>query len=105
MERLRRNVGQPNRSFNQDIANFNGLTKAGGGARCYESAQRDPNCKPLSGAGHNEPIGNPYYAMKAQPLLDRNGWYPVGFAFPYLSPNVLNVVVNYKHDKLAITPA
>ena len=43
--------------------------------------------------------------MKSQPLLDRNGWYPVGLAFPYLSPNVLNVVVNYKHDKLAITPA
>ena len=43
--------------------------------------------------------------MKSQPLLDRNGWYPVGLDFPYLSPNVLSVVVNYKHDKFAITPA
>ncbi len=36
--------------FNQDIANFNGLTKAGGGARCYESdhagnVHPDPTCK------------------------------------------------------------
>ena len=26
--------------YNQDIANFNGLTKAGGGSRCYENDQR-----------------------------------------------------------------
>ncbi len=88
--------------FNQDIANFNGLTKAGGGSKCYANAQPDPTCKRLGG---HEPISNPYYAMKSQPLLDRNGWYPVGLAFPYLSPNVLSVVVNYRHNRLAITPA
>ena len=91
--------------FNQDIANFNALTKEGGGARCYESAHRDPSCKRLGRPGYNAPIWNPYYAMKSQPLLDRNGWYPVGLAFPYLSPNVLSLVVNYKRDRFAITPA
>ena len=40
-----------------------------------------------------------------QPLLDRNGWYPVGLDFAYLSPNVLSAIVNYKHNKFAITPA
>ena len=88
--------------FNQDIANFNSLTKAGGGDRCYQNANSDPSCKRLGGPG--QPIWNPYYAMKSQPLLDRNGWYPVGLAFPYLSTNVLSVVANYKHDKFAITP-
>ena len=86
--------------FNQDIANFNGLTKAGGGYRCYEGAAPDPSCKSLASS-----ISNPYYSMKPQPLLDRNGWYPVGLDFPYLSPNVLSVIVNYKRDKFAITPA
>ena len=88
--------------FNQDIANFNGLTKAGGGSQCYANANPDPTCKRLMGSA---PISDPYYGMKSQPLLDRNGWYPVGLEFPYLSPNVLSVVVNYKRDKLAVTPA
>ncbi|MGC1380777.1 MAG: carboxypeptidase regulatory-like domain-containing protein [Candidatus Baltobacteraceae bacterium] len=91
--------------FNQDIANYNGLTKAGGGFRCYRNAHPDPSCTRPDGPGYNAPIWNPYYAMQPQPLLDRNGWYPVGLAFPYLSPNVVSLVVNYKHDKFAITPA
>jgi hypothetical protein len=95
--------------YNQDIANFNGLTKAGGGTQCYESDQNgnlfpDPKCRQL-GTRYNPPIWNPYYSMRAQPLLDRNGWYPVGLDFAYLSPNVLSAVVNYKHNKFAITPA
>jgi hypothetical protein len=95
--------------YNQDIANFNGLTKAGGGSRCYENDRQgnvfpDPGCVRL-GSGYNQPIRNPYYAMSPQPLLDRNGWYPVGLDFPYLSPNVLSAVVNYKHNRFSITPA
>ncbi len=92
--------------FNQDIENFNGLTKAGGGTQCYEivsgKVQKDPSC---GRAGYNQPIFNPYYAMKSQPLLDRDGWYPVGLDVPYLSPNVLSLIVNYKHNKFAIAPA
>jgi hypothetical protein len=38
-------------------------------------------------------------------LLDRNGWYPVGLDFPYLSPNVFSAIVNYKRGPLSITPA
>jgi hypothetical protein len=100
--------------YNQDIANYNGLTKAGGGALCYVNNSftgvitPDPNCKPLSANPHADnspPIWNPYYAMRPQPLLDRNGWYPVGLDFAYLSPNVASLVVNYKHDRFSITPA
>ena len=43
--------------------------------------------------------------MSPQPLLDRNGWYPVGLDFPYLSPNVLSAIVNYKRNRFTITPA
>ncbi|MBV9233625.1 MAG: TonB-dependent receptor [Candidatus Eremiobacteraeota bacterium] len=95
--------------YNQDIANFNGLTKAGGGSKCYENdaagnVYPDPACRKLK-PNYNDPIFNPYYSMSPQPLLDRNGWYPVGLDFPYLSPNVLSAVVNYRRNRFAITPA
>jgi hypothetical protein len=94
--------------YNQDIANFNGLTKAGGGSRCYENNNNqvlpDPKCIQLK-PHYNPPILNPYYSMRPQPLLDRNGWYPVGLDFAYLSPNVLTAIVNYRHNKFSITPA
>ncbi|HEX3671906.1 MAG TPA: TonB-dependent receptor [Candidatus Cybelea sp.] len=96
-------------SYNQDIANYNGLTRAGGGSQCYENDNKgnvypDPSCKQLK-PHYNPPIWNPYYKMAAQPLLDRNGWYPVGLDFAYLSPNVLSAIVNYKHNKFTVTPA
>jgi hypothetical protein len=95
--------------YNQDIANFNGLTKAGGGSQCYENNKSqnvfpDPKCVQLN-PHYNPPIWNPYYAMSPQPLLDRNGWYPVGLDYAYLSPNVLAAVVNYKHNRFNVTPA
>jgi hypothetical protein len=95
--------------YNQDIANFNGLTKAGGGSQCYENDSGggvfpDPKCIKLNGK-YNPPILNPYYSMSPQPLLDRNGWYPVGLDYAYLSPNVLSAIVNYKRSRFSITPA
>ncbi|MBV9718179.1 MAG: TonB-dependent receptor [Candidatus Eremiobacteraeota bacterium] len=95
--------------YNQDIANFNGLTRAGDGSRCYESSHQgvvypDPSCKQLK-PQYNPPILNPYYTMSPQPLLDRNGWFPVGLDFAYLSPSVLSAIVNYKHNRFTITPA
>ena len=95
-------------SYNQDIQNFNGLTKAGGGSQCYENhlgnVYPDPKCLQLK-PRYNPPIWNPYYAMKPQPLLDRDGWYPVGLDFAYISPNVASILVNYKHNKFNVTPA
>ncbi|MBV8499960.1 MAG: TonB-dependent receptor [Candidatus Eremiobacteraeota bacterium] len=95
--------------YNQDIANYNGLTKAGGGSQCYENDRTgnvypDPKCIQLK-PNYHPPIWNPYYAMPAQPLLDRNGWYPVGLDFSYLSPNVISALVNYKRNRFTITPA
>ncbi|HEV7178374.1 MAG TPA: TonB-dependent receptor [Candidatus Baltobacteraceae bacterium] len=86
--------------YNQDIQQFNLLTQAGGGAKCYlndRSGTADPSCGPTS-------ILNPYYTMKSQPLLDKNAYYETGLDFPYISPNTFALIVNYKHDKFAITP-
>ncbi len=95
--------------YNQDIANFNGLTKAGGGSHCYENdpaghVYPDPRCRQLN-SRYNPPILNPYYGMAQQPLLDRNGWYPVGLDYGYLSPNVFSAVINYKRGPFSVTPA
>ncbi|MBV8152892.1 MAG: TonB-dependent receptor [Candidatus Eremiobacteraeota bacterium] len=94
--------------YNQDIANFNGLTKAGGGAKCYINNgsiyRNDPTCA-AGPKGFGDPILNPYYGMSPQATLDRNAWYPVGLDFAYLSPNVASLLVNYRHNKFAITPA
>ena len=94
--------------YNQDIANFNGLTRAGGGSQCYENFQGnvypDPSCTHMH-PGYNPPIWNPYYKMAPQPLLARDGWYPVGLDYAYLSPSVLSTIVNYRHNRFNITPA
>ncbi|HEY1429825.1 MAG TPA: TonB-dependent receptor, partial [Candidatus Tumulicola sp.] len=87
--------------YNQYIQEYNALTKAGGGAPCYYSngsGKPAPNC-------HNHAILNPYYNMPSQPLLDPNSYYVTGLDYPYTSPNVFALVLNYKHDRFSITPA
>ncbi len=94
--------------YNQDIQNFNQLTKAGGGAQCYvnNSAGQvlpDPGCATV--ANYNAPIFNPYYGMSPQPLLDKFGWYDTGLDYPYVSPNTFALVLSYRHNRFSITPA
>ena len=87
--------------YNQYIQEYNALTKAGGGAQCYSD---QANTRPRPGCGKNA-ILNPYYNAPLQPLLDPNAWYVTGLDFPYTSPNVFALVLNYKHDRFSITPA
>jgi Carboxypeptidase regulatory-like domain len=87
--------------YNQDIEEFNALTRRGGGAPCYTNAANgtpDPSCGPTA-------IRNPYYAMSPQPTLATHGWYAPGLDFPYISPNTLSLILNYRHGKFAVTPA
>ncbi|HTX60647.1 MAG TPA: TonB-dependent receptor [Verrucomicrobiae bacterium] len=95
--------------YNQDILNFNGLTKAGGGSPCYSEGAISPlnptggvACSPSS---PGTPVYNPYYKMSPQPLLNRSQWFPVGLDYAYLSPNTLTAVVNYRHNRFAVTPS
>ncbi len=86
--------------YNQDIQQFNLLTKSGGGAPCYlndRSGTGDPTCGATS-------ILNPYYNMSAQPLLDKNAYYDTGLDYPYISPNTFTFILNYKANKFAVTP-
>ncbi|MGZ3526647.1 MAG: TonB-dependent receptor domain-containing protein [Vulcanimicrobiaceae bacterium] len=92
---------------NADIAQFNTLTKGGGGSPCYSEAPIDPVTKKLISAGAGEActtpgaVTNPYYNMAVQPLLDPNGWYPTGYDSPWVGA----LVLNYRHDKFTITPS
>ncbi len=90
--------------YNQDIQNFNALTKAGGGSPCY-AADRSGAPAPCSLSAPNGAILNPYYNMSPQPLLDKFGWYAPGLDFPYISPNVFALVASYRWQRLAVTPA
>lgn len=87
--------------YNQDIEEFNALTKAGGGAPCYKN---DGAGTPAPYCGSSS-IRNPYYDVAVQPTLDPHGWYAPGLDYPFISPNTLALVLSYRHDKFAITPA
>lgn len=86
--------------YNEYILEYNALTKAGGGSRCYGDRGRGTPSR----CGANA-ILNPYYDMPAQPLLDKNAWYVTGLDYPWTSPNVFALVLNYKHNRFSITPA
>lgn len=102
---------------NQAVANYNQLTKAGGGSQCYAGAS-------LGGGTFGTPVScnkpgaiyNMYYNKPMQGLFDPNGWYPqgqlaLGLAGVnnapgyYNTPWVATIVANWRHDKLAITPS
>jgi len=99
--------------INAAISQYNGFTKAGGGAPCYSVAT-------ATAAGVATPCGagtvaNPYYNAPEQPLLSLNTNFPTFSLFPagvgsfttptYGAPFVTTLLVQYKHDKLAVVPA
>jgi hypothetical protein len=95
--------------FNTNIAQYNGFTKAGGGAPCYTTTGAPNNaCAPGT-------IANPYYNAPLQPLMDTNGSYATYSTFPggigaggYSATNppyMSTLLVQWKHGPLAITPA
>ncbi len=103
-------------TLNQVISQFNALTKGGGGSPCYQAdtpvSCSTPNGKILKGY---DTIFNPYYNDPKQGLLDPGGWYnPYSTALApslngalasYISPWVSSLILNWRHDKLAITPS
>jgi len=104
-------------TMNTLIEGFNQLTKAGGGSPCYApfngtTVVSMPCSKPQA-------IRNPYYDMAQQGTIDPNGWYPASEvqlppafgpnlgveATSYTSPYVASAILNYRQNKLAITPS
>jgi hypothetical protein len=102
--------------LNQAIGAYNGLTRAGGGSPCYQAGVgvscKTPNGKIASGY---DTILNPYYNQPSQGMLNTGGWYnPYSTAIApnlngavgsYISPYVSSLILNWRHDKLAITPS
>jgi hypothetical protein len=100
-------------ALNQAIAQYNALTKAGGGSPCYQGGVAVKCSKPNGSTF--DTILNPYYNQPTQGLLDPNGWYNPyttaiapnlsGADSTYISPYVASLILNWRHDKLAITPS
>ncbi len=83
-------------ALNEAIQQYNGLTKAGGGSRCYEDGNpASCSAKPIAcGSGEIcDPILNPYYSKPLQSLLNEGGWYnPIPTE---IAPNVNGAVDSY----------
>jgi hypothetical protein len=100
-------------TLNQVISAYNSLTKAGGGSPCYQGTNGVP-CNTKSSTAQGT-ILNPYYNMPEQGLLSSGAWYnPYSTAIApslngaigsYISPIVSSLILNWRHDKLAITPS
>jgi hypothetical protein len=103
--------------LNQAIAQYNQLTKGGGGAACYRQGQ-PVSCSagPVTTSGVTyDVIRNPYYNQPVQGELDPNGWYNPyttaiapnlsGIVSSYISPFVSSLILNYRHDRFAVTPS
>jgi len=102
--------------LNAAIQAYNGLTKAGGGSPCYQATQPVP-CSTPNGkiAAGFDTILNPYYNRPQQGQLDASGWYnPYSTAIApnlngavnsYISPFTSSLILNWRKDKLAITPS
>ncbi len=97
------------------IQQFNALTKGGGGSACYTASNGSAPGTPTS-CGTAGAIANPYYSMAPQPQIDPNGWYPpfgTGLsptnntlsASDGDAPFVMSMILNYKHQRWAITPS
>ena len=120
--------------INSDIAAYNAYTSACTGKHgtpgCGNTSYVNPGNSSLPPSGSSAPcftttgipdpacatgdIANPYWNAPAQPLLDLNGKYlpfsvnPGGLGTgvnAYNYPYVASLVLNYKHDKLSISPA
>jgi len=101
-------------SLNQVIAQYNQLTKAGGGSPCYQG-QTPVSCSKAYSPSGQGTIFNPYYNAPLQPLLGEGDWYhPYSTAIApnlngsvnsYISPETASLILNWRHDKLAITPS
>jgi hypothetical protein len=90
------------------------LAAAGGAAPCYTGG----TASTCTGTATNT-ILNPYYTMTPQPYLDTNAWYPASqlaqplyfgpangvYATSFSSPYVVNLILNWRMGKFAITPS
>jgi hypothetical protein len=104
-------------ALNGVIDQYNALTKAGGGSPCYRATLPVACSAPPITINKTtySTIYNPYYNQAKQFPLDPNGWYnPYTTAIApslsaadtsYISPITSSLILNYRHNKIAITPS
>lgn len=108
-------------SINEYIQEYNSYTSAcatitsGNSRLCgLPAGASNPNAAPSFAAGSSSgSVKNPYYGQPAQPLFDPNGQYTTYDQIPqlfvgsngYETPDVLALIVNYKHGPLTVTPS
>ncbi len=109
-------------NINQYISEYNSYTSAcatitkSNAALCgLPAGSTNPNATPTFASSDvtSVPIANPYYASAPQPLFDRNGSYTTYDEIPqpgtgengYETPDVLSLIVSYKHRALTLTPS
>jgi TonB dependent receptor/Carboxypeptidase regulatory-like domain len=102
-------------SINTAISQYNSFTKAGGGSPCYTVATSTAAGVPTAcGPGT---VANPYYNLSPQSTLNPNANYSPFDNFPngtpnagggyntYGAPYAGTLLVQYKHNRFAVTPA
>ncbi|MGA8099916.1 MAG: TonB-dependent receptor [Candidatus Cybelea sp.] len=114
-------------SLNNQIELYNSYTSAcanvtrhsanwqacGSGAFPGNAAPVLPNSQSGTGDQGKLNIPNPYYKGTIQPLFDTGAWYapydviptPFNAANGYSVPDVASLILNYRHQKLAVTPS
>jgi len=110
-------------NLNTYVQKYNSFTSACAGSislQCTANGVMSANAVPCfttGGVPHAVCVAgdvtNPYFALPAQPLFDRNGWYstydliPVPFAAGngFATPSTATLILNYKHDRWSITPS
>ncbi|MBV8282561.1 MAG: TonB-dependent receptor, partial [Candidatus Eremiobacteraeota bacterium] len=111
-------------NINTYITQYNQYTSACAGLATVQcSPNGQPNtlsfqCFHTTGVGYNGPcavgdITNPYYALAAQPLLNRSAAYttydlipsPFAAANGYATPEVASLIVQYKKGPLTVVPS
>jgi Carboxypeptidase regulatory-like domain/TonB dependent receptor len=114
-------------ALNTQIALYNSYTSAcagvtsrsrnwqacGSGAYPGNAAASLANTQSGTGNQGKLQIPNPYYHDALEPLFDPGAWYapydvipsPFNAANGYEVPDVASLILNYRHDKLAVTPS
>ncbi|MEO7038451.1 MAG: TonB-dependent receptor [Candidatus Elarobacter sp.] len=92
--------------INAGISGYNALAA---GPACYTNGGT-----PSPACANSTDIRNPYFGKGVQPLLNRDDWYapfnttpavPGAVASSYFSPLTVTGIVNFKHNRLTVTPS
>jgi hypothetical protein len=100
-------------SLNGYIQHYNSFTSACSGGNASLCGTYGSSNAKASFTNSGAVVANPYFHSAPQPLLDPSGEYspytilesPFGGAVGYDTPSVLTALLNYRHERMTITPS